>query len=164
VRRAVAEPEPPKASPIGRLVKPLALATLLAGGCAHVPTSPALPPARDEDLVRADAAFAADVAARRLDAWVEHFAPDGVMLPAGVAPTRGQAAIRELMAPLFADPGFKIAWTPTEGHVGGTVGWTSGTSTITSARGVRHGKYMTVWRRLPDGQWRIAADIGNTDP
>jgi ketosteroid isomerase-like protein len=26
------------------------------------------------------------------------------------------------------------------------------------------GKYVVVWRKQPDGQWRVTADIFNSDP
>jgi len=25
------------------------------------------------------------------------------------------------------------------------------------------GKYMTVWKKQPDGSWKVVADMGNTD-
>lgn len=143
------------------MVKPLALAALALAGCAHARAVAADDPAA---LQKRDADWSAEVAARGLTAWVDGFADDGVMIPAGVPLTRGRAAIRELMAGAFDDPGFKLSWTPTEAHVAGALGWTSGSFTSMSSKGAHSGKYVTVWRRLSDGRWKVAADIGNTDP
>ena len=127
-------------------------AALLAVGCAHTSSS-------EKELLRADAAFAEDVAARGVDGWVAAFASDGVMLPAGSPILKGEA-IRSAMAAL--GKGLTLRWAPVLARVSedGTLGYTIGNYTSESPRGVTRGKYLTVWRRTPDG-WRVVADIGN---
>ena len=133
---------------------------LLVAGCATAPvkTDPSV-------LMRADEAFAADVQKRGLDAWVSAFAPDGAQLPTGAPLTVGHAAIRELMQSAFADPSFRLRWSPTRADVSGDLGYTIGTfeSTRAGKEGttiVTRGKYLTVWKRQPDGTWKVIADCG----
>ena len=132
-------------------MKRLALILALAG-CAHASGA-------ERELLRADAAFAEDVAARGVDGWVAAFAPDGVQLPPGGPMLKGPA-IREAMAPL--GKGLKLRWAPVFARVSddGTLGYTVGNYTAESPRGVTQGKYLTVWRRTAEG-WKVVADIGN---
>lgn len=137
----------------------IALATLLAGA------------ANREVLLQVDREFGKAVAARGVDGWVDSFAEDGKMLPAGRDIVEGKAAIRETMTARVAQPGFSLRWTPVGGEIArsGDFGYTYGTS---ESRGVdkdgkpvvSRGKYITVWRKGKDGAWKVVADIGNAAP
>jgi ketosteroid isomerase-like protein len=127
--------------------------------------------ANREVLLQADRAFGQAVAARGVDGWVDCFAEDGKMFPAGRDVIEGKAAIRELMTARFAQPGSSLRWTPMGGEIArsGDFGYTYGTS---ESRGVdkdgkptvSRGKYITVWRKGTDGAWKVVADIGNAAP
>lgn len=121
-------------------------------------------------LVAADRAFAAAVARDGLEAWVEAFAEDGVMVvPGGVLEGRGE--IRAAMAPSFSDSTFSISWEPERAETG-----PSGETGFTVGRYVRRrtapdgevvesrGRYVTVWRRSASGEWVVALDAGIPDP
>lgn len=123
------------------------------------------PAGRAAELEEADRAFAADVAARGLDAWVHWFDPEGIQWREG--PVTGPERIRELMAPAFARPDFRILWTPLASGMSpaGDLGYTIGSSRITwSDGGVPAppycGSYATIWRRQADGSWRVLFDAG----
>ncbi len=63
--------------------------------------------------------------------------------------------------------GARLEWTPQYAQVSerGDMGWTWGRSVSTRADGTRRpGRYVTIWRRNFDGEWRFVADIGNQDP
>ncbi|MGH7568267.1 MAG: YybH family protein [Gemmatimonadales bacterium] len=120
-------------------------------------------------LMEADRAFAQATARHRVDGWVAAFAGDGAMFGQGGVVT-GHAAIRELMGPLFADTSYTLTWEPTAAEVAasGDLGYTVGRSENRrrDARGrvlVGRGSYVTVWKRQPDGGWKVAIDIGNSD-
>jgi ketosteroid isomerase-like protein len=120
-----------------------------------------------QELMEADLAFARDVAQQGLDAWVAHFAEDGVMFRSG-EPVVGHDAIRALMAPLFADSTYSLRWKPDQAEVAasGDLGYTVGTyrSMAVGSQGVAirgTGSYVTIWRRQPDGSWRVVLDIGS---
>jgi ketosteroid isomerase-like protein len=113
-------------------------------------------------LLEADRAFARDVAARRVDGWVDAFASDGRQLTQrGIA--AGPDAIRAFMTRVFADPDRQLRWEPLTADVSGALGYTVGRYQLLKAGVViDSGLYLTVWRRQPDGRWKVAADIGNT--
>ena len=124
-----------------------------------------------EQLLEADREFDRAVAQRGLDAWVDHFAEDGRMLPVGADPVIGREAIRKRMAPAFASAGFSIRWNPVFADVArsGDLGYTYGMSEVKSAGqdgtpAIQHGKYLTVWKKQTNGSWKVAADIGNSRP
>ncbi len=120
-------------------------------------------------LMEADREFGRATAKRGVEGWVSYFAEDGTMyLPAGVM--RGRAAIRERMAATFTNPD-ALTWHPTgavvaaSGDLGYTIGrWessTPGEDGVTNEKG--RGNYVTIWRKQPDGSWKVAIDIGNVD-
>jgi len=127
--------------------------------------------AAKDELLEADREFGKAVAARGIDGWVECFAEDGKMFPAGGEVVEGKKAVRELMAARFAQPGFSLRWTPLGAELArsGDFGYTYGMSEsrFTGKDGkpiVATGKYITVWRKGKDGAWKVIADIGNAAP
>lgn len=122
------------------------------------------------ELIQADREFERDVRNRRLEGWLEAFADDAAVLPADGPITTGEEAIRDLFAPLFADPTFDMTWTPAGSEVSssGDLGYTFGVwkTSAGSPDNVEEseGKYVTIWRRGDDGRWRVALDMGNTQP
>jgi ketosteroid isomerase-like protein len=65
-------------------------------------------------------------------------------------------------------PGATLTWTPTLIRVAnaGDLAYDLGTYTFSfdgpDGKVTDTGKYVTVWTKV-DGQWKIAADIGNSD-
>ncbi len=121
-------------------------------------------------LLKAEAVFGADAASRGVEGWLDHFAPDAAIFPPGQPVVTGLANIRAH----YARTGFSpkgLTWKPQEAVVAasGDLGYTFGTWEAAGADAegkpmVQTGKYLTVWRRQPDGTWKVAADIGNADP
>ena len=121
-------------------------------------------------LMKADADFDAQVAAGGIESWVANFAEDGIMFRAGSI-VQGKSAIRELMGPVFATPGTSLRWKPVAADVAasGDLGYTYGTyeSTSPGADGkpvVRTGMYVTIWKKQPDGSWKVVVDLGSANP
>lgn len=122
------------------------------------------------ELLETERAFARAAAEERLEGWVRYFAAGGTMIQPGRLVT-GRDAIGEFMAPAFADSSFSITWEPTEADVGagGDLGYTVGRYEVRSADAagkvsVRVGTYLTVWRKQPDGSWKVVLDQGTPDP
>jgi ketosteroid isomerase-like protein len=91
-------------------------------------------------------------------------AVDGkVISPGEVA--AGEAAIRKGFETW--PPDLKMTWAPDMGH-----GSESGDLAVTSGRWKREregqvvaeGRYVTVWRKNDQGEWKGVIDIGNPDP
>src|SRR4051812_48613970 len=134
-----------------------ALVLLALTACAHVDRE-----AARKSLIKADSDFAADVAARGVDAWVDVFAEDGAMMVREQPIVRGHAKIREIMNdlgdPRKSPPELTLRWKPLGAHVSddATLGWTYGNAVIKSPRGEAKSQYVTVWRKQADGSWKVA--------
>jgi ketosteroid isomerase-like protein len=113
--------------------------------------------------------FAKDVAARGGKAVVDWFADDGVLLGNGQAPELGRVAIAKTMTWQAKD--YQLTWTPTDavmapsGDMGYTWGHYEGHSKDANGNPVTtSGRYITVWRKQPDGQWKVVLDAGANEP
>ena len=123
-------------------------------------------------IVRAEHEFMDDVARRRLEGWVDHFADSAATLPPGKLVNVGRAPIRQGMAATFADTSVHVAWYPVYATVAasGDLGYTWGYYRWTSRddKGApappATGKYLTIWRRDSTGRWKVVVDTGNPGP
>lgn len=95
-------------------------------------------------------------------AFAVYMADDALSLPAGAEPVTGKQAIVESMTPLTGT----LSWTPQQEAISrsGELGYTWGMYEYRSTKGVSFGKYVTVWRKQPDGSWKAVVDIGNQSP
>jgi ketosteroid isomerase-like protein len=97
----------------------------------------------------------------------EYFAPDGIAFRPGPVNLRefqqghpAPAAISSLL----------LEWEPSYGDISrsGDLGWLTGPTLLTdkSAKGdaPRYGYYSSVWKKQPDGSWRVALDHGISIP
>ena len=156
------------------LTRLLLVAALGSGtwGCATKPSSashPAGASARATALMQVDADFAARAQAiGTAAAFREVLAPDAVSLTEASPPIQGQEAIYQA---LLKAGEHGLRWKPAAGEVAasGDLGYTWGhyevpvRSTNGTSQVIR-GKYLSVWRRDAHGAWKLAADIGNTEP
>ena len=88
------------------------------------------------------------------------FADDGVELGNGDVPLIGKVAI--VKSANWSPKDYQLTWTPTDAMMGpsGDMGYTWGhfEGHSKDANGnpvVTSGRYMTVWRREPDGSWKV---------
>ena len=144
----------------------LAIIILLLGGAAKCQTR-----ASAEDALRAaDAAWLKTYEAKDLDKAVAFCDEQGSLLWPNAPIATGKNAIAKLTAGAFAIPDFKLEWHPNKAGVArsGDLGYTSGTYvwTFKDASGKPmsdKGKYLTVWKKQPDGSWKVLFDTFNTD-
>lgn len=116
-----------------------------------------------------EARFAKDVATKGGAGFAEWFADDGVALGNGAQPLIGRVAIAKSAA---WDPKiYQLTWTPTEARMGpsGDMGYTWGhyEGRSRDANGspvTTSGRYMTIWRKQPDGSWKVVLDAGANEP
>ena len=106
-----------------------------------------------------------------VDSVVAYWTSDARVILPGQPVLVGTEAIRQMVAGTRSIPGFQISWTPDSASVspGGDFGYTWGTNRITSpdstgTLSTMQGRYITVWRKEPDGRWRCSADISNEGP
>jgi len=116
-----------------------------------------------------EARFAKDVLERGGKAFAEWFAEDGVALGNGQAPLVGRVAIAK--SANWAPKDYQLTWTPTEALMGpsGDIGYTWGhfEGHSKDANGnpvITTGRYITIWRKQPDGSWKVVLDAGSNEP
>lgn len=129
-------------------------------------------PAETRTLLETDRAWARLAEADApVDSVVAYWTSDARVILPGQPVLVGTDAIRQMVAGTRSNPGFKISWTPDSALVSpsGDFGYTWGANRITSpdSTGIlatMEGRYITVWRKEPDGRWRCSVDISNEGP
>ena len=96
------------------------------------------------------------------------YASDGAMMAPGAPIAEGQPALEKAWGELMQMPGFGLTFKADKIVVakGGEMALDQGTYvlSLSGPKGPTKdiGKYVVVWRNI-DGQWKVAADIFNTD-
>jgi ketosteroid isomerase-like protein len=112
--------------------------------------------------------FAAAVAVGGGKAFASFFDKDGMTLANKQAPIVGQAAIASHAT--WSPDRYQLTWTPEGGELSpaGDMGYTwghyEGRSVGGAADSVQRGRYTTVWKKEPDGSWKVLLDTSNEDP
>jgi ketosteroid isomerase-like protein len=154
-------------------------AALLTQGCSQTTTapvaqSPAAPAdtrAADEAAIRADsAAWSAATEAKDADKAVSFYAPDAVVFDDGGPIQTDPAKFREEMQPLVDAKNMTLAWKTTKVEVArsGDMAYEYGayhfdTKMKNGKVSTQTGKYVLVWKKQPDGSWKVAIDTDNSD-
>jgi uncharacterized protein (TIGR02246 family) len=126
--------------------------------------------AADERAVRsADSALSTAIEARDAERTASFYAEDALLMPIAEPTVAGRAAIQAEWAHVFGIPGFMNGARLERVEVSsGSLAYTRGTyeTAMKAPNGspvIERGKWVTIWRRQADGNWRIAVDIANTD-
>ena len=119
-------------------------------------------------LMNTDQAFSE--CAGDMDCVLAFFAEEAFYLAADQPMIQGKAAIRSIVTKLFSGPGVSLSHQPTTARVSesGDLGYTIGTYQLTKNDDQGNpvttvGKYLTVWQKQADGQWKVVADCFNSD-
>jgi len=98
------------------------------------------------------------------------FADDAALSPQGVPVAQGHDAIHQFITGMMATPGFALTWKATKADVSasGDLGYTMGAYEMTARDSsgtpmTEKGKFVTVWKKQADGQWKVVHDIFNAD-
>jgi len=157
-----------------------ALGALVNAGCSQrksadqpLPTDEIKMDARDADVraIRELEQKAKEAAeAKDLNRYVSFYAADAVLFWPGTPMVKGQAAIRDFMQAFLSMPEFSLSFETEKVEVSqaGDLAYTYGTNKVAlmDPNGKKmkdKGKYLTVYRKQPDGIWKVVADIGNSD-
>jgi uncharacterized protein (TIGR02246 family) len=153
------------------LVSSLVLIGLALACQQPPPLSPPDTRAADERAIReADAAWSKASAAKDVEAYVSFWADDALDMPPNAPMLTGKESMRKGLSEQWAKPGFALSWqaSKAEASRSGDLAYTVGTYqfTLNDPKGklvTDRGKYVTVWKKQPDGKWKVAADIYNSD-
>jgi uncharacterized protein (TIGR02246 family) len=144
----------------------LAAAALLAG-CG----TRSDPAAEEAKLKETSRAWSRAAAAGDLDAIVNYWADDAVVIQPGQPVWRGKGAIRNFLEASMKTPGFRISWEPWEAVVSasGDMGYLLEDTTVTvngpDGKPITSKfRAVTIWRKQPDGSWKNVVDTSNSGP
>jgi uncharacterized protein (TIGR02246 family) len=122
-------------------------------------------------IAAANAEFAQALVRGDARAMAAVFAEDGEIIPATQRGyVSGRAAIEAYQAErLQARRYLHAVITTLQLEVSGDLAWETGTSRVTIQQGESApvtvtGRYLAVWKREPDGRWRIRAELPVADP
>ena len=134
---------------------------------------PTVPDTReaDERAVReCEIESAKAIAAKDLEGFLSFFADDALGFYPDMPIIIGKDALRQAWKTTLAMPGFSFSFQVVDMEVSrsGDLAWGHGTCTRTmnDATGkpvTEKGKYVIVYKKQPDGRWKVVADIGNFD-
>src|SRR2546423_493780 len=117
------------------------------------------------DLVETERAFARYCVENGIRAaWLEYFADDGIIFQPGPINSKAFYTQRPPQAKPFRG---SLNWEPRWGDISsaGDLGYNIGPWTYTDNTSGRepdaHGYFMSVWRKQPDGKWKVALDFGS---
>lgn len=145
-----------------------AAVTLFASGCGQ--EAPADTRSADENTVRElDIKWSAAAAAKDLEQTVSYYSDDASLLPPNSAIVIGKAGIHSTWGALIGSVD-SIAWQPNKIEISKSsdmayvIGVYQMASKDPQGKSVLdHGKYVEVWKKQSDGNWKTVADIFNTD-
>lgn len=123
----------------------------------------------DEQAIRdLDRRWIGAVAAKDTGFVARLYADQGAFMPPNAPKALGTSAIRSAWAGLFGMPNLSLTFEPTEIQVSqsGDIAYDIGAYHFgvdsPAGRVQDEGKYVVVWRKI-GGQWRVVADIFNSD-
>ena len=132
---------------------------------------PAIAGASDEAAIRKlDVEWSAAAQSKNVDKTVSFYAEDGSVLPANAPKATGKEQIRAVWAHLLTELKADVSFAPTKIEVSksGDLAYDIGTYELKvkdpQGQAVTEiGKYVVVWKKQPDKQWKVMADIFNAD-
>jgi ketosteroid isomerase-like protein len=124
----------------------------------------------EETLRNADATIQNAIAQKNIDTLMSFYAQDACLLPTAEPKVEGKDAIKKEWQHIFAIPDFanKSQLTKVEVSDDGSMAYTMGSYLATmqgeDGKQVQEpGKWITIWKKQSDNQWRIKVDTYNTD-
>ena len=117
-----------------------------------------------------DTQWSTAAAAKDLEQTLAYYSDDAIVLPPNARSGTTKEAIRNIWKDLLASPGLVITWKPARVQLGksGEMAWVSGVYELkmndTTGKPINdRGKYLEVWEKQSDGNWRCVADMWNSD-
>ncbi len=117
-----------------------------------------------------DAQWSKAAAAKDLEQTVAFYSDDAIVLPPNATRAATKETVRNVWKDVLAAPGLVISWKPSKVKLGhnGAMAWVSGTYELimndASGKPINdRGKYLEVWEKQADGNWKCAADMWNSD-
>jgi len=148
---------------------PLILSALFSVSCTQAPAPDTR--AADEAAIRAqDEQWSATAGKNDLDGTLAFYADDAVLLPPNAPIASDPKSIRAAWAGMLG-PNSAVSWkvSKAEASKAGDIAYIYGTYQLSikdpkGGPGVNDaGKMVEIWKKQPDGKWKCAVDIFNSD-
>ena len=141
----------------------------LLTGCAT--TGPEHHEADLASLKAFETEWSKSAADKSVETWVQHYTDDASVLLPNAPIFTGKAAITAALKPLMADPNYSLTFGSVRMDVAksGELGFAQGTYTMTlsdsktKAPTTEKGKYLTVYQKQADGNWKAVEDTFMAD-
>jgi len=124
----------------------------------------------EQHLRDLDANWAKAAAAKDVEQTIAYYSDDAIVFPPNATSAETKETIRSGWREMLTSPGFVINWQPIRVEVGksGGMAWVSGTYELTmndpSGKPINdRGKYLEVWEKQTDGNWKCSADMWNSN-
>ncbi len=147
-----------------------AFALLLIAGASLSIAQKANPNDDEQAIRKLDKEWSAAAQTKDVDKTVSFYSDDASALPFNAPIATGKDQIRQVWAHLTSLPGFALTFGPTKIEVAksGDLAYDVGTFELKSndAQGnvnTEVGKYVVVWKKQPDKQWKAIIDMFSTD-
>ena len=108
--------------------------------------------------------------AKDLNKCVSFYTDDASLLPSAAPIATGKDQIRAVWSQFISNPDLSFSWRPTKIEVARSadLAFEIGTFDLTIAdqtgkSSASRGKYVIVWKKQANGEWKAVADIFNTD-
>jgi ketosteroid isomerase-like protein len=100
-----------------------------------------------------------------LEKFASYLSAEATFYAPGAPAHRGAEAFKRAFSELSKVPGFSLTWTAEKAEVsnGGDLGYSTGMYIATFGETTDKGKYVTIWRKQPDGSWKVVEDMFNSD-
>ncbi|HTB97081.1 MAG TPA: DUF4440 domain-containing protein [Terracidiphilus sp.] len=152
-----------------------ALSVTFQSGCTKAPTAAAATPdtrAADEQAIRAsEAAWVKAFATKQPPNAAAFYADDADSMLPDSPIMAGRQAILAGMKPELGDPNFSLVFAPAKVEIAksGDIAYTQGrfqyttTDPKTGKRVGQAGNYVEVYKKQPDGTWKVQEDIATEE-
>jgi ketosteroid isomerase-like protein len=112
-----------------------------------------------QQVTATERAFAATMKARDHAAFVAMVAHDAVFFN-GPTPLHGQKAVGEFWKKFYAGPTAPFSWEPDQVEVLASGELAASSGPVYNPEGKLISRFNSIWRREPDGKWKIVYDKG----
>jgi uncharacterized protein (TIGR02246 family) len=126
--------------------------------------------ADEATLKNLDAEWSKAAGAKNVDKTASYYSDDALVLPPNMTAIHGKQAARAMWQGMFSVPGFGGGWKVSKVEVArsGDLAYVTGTYELseTDDRGkpaTDKGKYLEVWKKQADGNWKCIVDMFNSD-
>ena len=108
--------------------------------------------------------------ARDVEKTISYYSDDAVVMPPNIPTLTGKEAIRTLWKSMLDSPAFTGGWKASKVEVArsGDLAYVSGTYEFNEKDDngkpmTDKGKFLEVWKKQPDGNWKCVADMFSSD-